>query len=106
MEVIEDLFERSMIRTETLGWWNDSAATNRIQTFRTWCCSCINLFSKPFPREWLEERVQDFARDAGELKDSPGAVLTGHSANGDSGIMDIFKEALAVQQIQRTAAYE
>lgn len=64
--------------------------------------------SKPFPREWLEERVQDFARDAGELKDSPWCrTLLDTLQMEIQGIMDIFKEALGLcSRSNGPAAYE
>ncbi|HHT64692.1 MAG: helicase-exonuclease AddAB subunit AddA [Caldicoprobacterales bacterium] len=53
--------------------------------------------SKPFPRQWLVERVQDFAGDAGQLENSPWCrALLSTIQMEILGIMDSLKEALSL----------
>ncbi len=102
LEVIEDLFESEYEKAsdDFLGLverFSDNRQDAALQELVLRLYSFIQ--SKPFPQEWLEERVQDFAKDIHQLEDSPWAqALLSTIEMETQGIIDMLQEALSLCQ--------
>ncbi len=110
LEVIEDLFESEYGKAEDafLGLverFSDNRQDVALQELVLRLHSFIQ--SKPFPQEWLEERVQDFSMNIHQMEDSPWAKSLLSAIQMEiQGIIDLLQEALGLcQRPDGPAAY-
>lgn len=102
IEVIEELFEAQYEKAseDFLGLverYSDNRQDAALQELVLRLHSFIQ--SKPFPQEWLEERVQDFAKDINQLENSPWAqALLSTIKMETQGVIDMLQEALSLCQ--------
>jgi len=111
MEVMEDLFESEYEKgSEAFLGLVERFSDNRQDAALQELMLNLHAFiqSKPFPRKWLEERIEDFARDAGSMEDSPWCRALLLSIQMEiQGIIDMLSEALELcRKPYGPAAYE
>ena len=95
LEVIEELFESEYEKASDafLGLverFSDNRQDAALQELVLRLYSFIQ--SKPFPQEWLEERVQDFAKDINQLEASPWPQVSSSTIQMESqGIVEMLQ---------------
>lgn len=100
LEVIEDLFEEEYEKGSDAflglverfgGSKQDTDLQNLVIRLHTF------IQSKPFPQQWLEKRIQDFAEDSKQMENSPWCQTLLVTIQMEiQGIIDLLKDALSL----------
>ncbi|NLC43360.1 MAG: helicase-exonuclease AddAB subunit AddA, partial [Clostridiales bacterium] len=102
LEVIEELFESEYEKASDafLGLVERFSDNRQDVALQELVLRLYNFIqSKPFPQEWLEERIQEFAKDIHQLKASTWVQALLSSIEMETqGIIDILQEALSLCQ--------
>ena len=102
LETIEELFESEYEKaSEDFHGLVERFSDNRQDVALQELVLRLHTFiqSKPFPKVWLEERVEDFARDVHHLEGSPWSQALMSTIEMEiQGIVDLLKEALQLCQ--------
>jgi ATP-dependent helicase/nuclease subunit A len=100
LEVVEDLFEKEYEKgSEAFLGLVERFSSNRQDTGLQDLVLGLHNFiqSKPYPLQWLEERIQDFAADAAGMEKSPwGRALLDAVRLDIQGIVSLLEEALSL----------